>query len=162
MCQLTGIVQFVTLSVKEMLEGLTRLIRRFIGDSNVKTVDITGAPVLLDALLNEVVLVHLLALRPLQSVEIRALPHVADMCLSVLLLLVFADAEDQHGLRVLEVFKVEDSHRRVPVRIVEQFWLHDFLLHNLVLILFHLLCHGVANSASVLGKLYRKRRKVIG
>ena len=146
-------MQFVPFSVKEVLEGLTGLIRQLISNSYVETADITGTPVLLDTLLYEVVLVHLLALGPLQSVEIRSLPHIADMLLSVLLRLIFADAEDQHGLRVLKVFKVEDSHWRVPVRVVEQFRFHDFLLHNLVLIHFHLICHGISNCASVLGKL---------
>ena len=149
-------MQFVPFSVKEVLEGLTGLIRQLISNSYVETADITGTPVLLDTLLYEVVLVHLLALGPLQSVEIRSLPHIADMLLSVLLRLIFADAEDQHGLRVLEVFEVEDSHWRVPVRVVEQFRFHDFLLHNLVLIHFHLICHSVSNCARVLGKLYRK------
>ena len=153
MCKLTKIVQYVPFSVKEMHEGVTWLIRWLVSDSNVETVDITGTPVLLDTLLYEVVFVHLLALGPLQSVEIGTLPHIADMRFSVFFSLVFAHAEYKHSLRVLEVFEVEDGHRRVLVRVVEQLRFHDLLLHNLVLIHFHLICHSVAYYASALGKL---------
>ena len=153
MCKLTKIVQYVPFSVKEMHEGYTRLIGWLLSDSYVETADITGAPVLLDTLLYEVVLVHFLALRPLHCVEIWTFPHVADMLLSVLLRLIFANTEDQHGLRVLQVLKVKDGHWRVPVRVIEQLRFHNLLLHDLVLIHFHLICHSVAYYASALGKL---------
>ena len=153
MCKLTKIVQYVPFSVKEMHEGVTWLIRWLISDSYVETVDITGTPVLLDTLLYKVVLVHLLALGPLQSVEIGTLPHIADMRFSVFFRLVFADAEYQHSLRVLEVLEVKDGHWRVLVRVVEELRFHNLLLHNLVLIHLHLICDSIAYYASALGKL---------
>ena len=136
-----------------MHEGVTWLIRWLVSDSYVETVDITGTPVLLDTLLYKVVLVHLLAFGPLQSVEIRTLPHIADMRFSVFFRLVFAHAKHKHGLRVFEVLEVKDGNWRVLVRVVEELRFHNLLLHDLVLIHFHLICHSVAYYASALGKL---------
>ena len=51
-------------SVEEVLEGVTRLIRLLIHDFDIQGTDVGGAPVLLDTLLDELVFVHICTLRP--------------------------------------------------------------------------------------------------
>ena len=136
-----------------MLEGITCRIRLFGYDLDVETGEVLRSPVLLDALLHELVLVELRALTVIHDVKLGPRPHVADILVTVLFARLLAHAQHQHLLRVLQVLEIEHGDGRVPLGEAVQLGLEQLLKLDLVGVVILLLHHRVADHFLLLAQV---------
>ena len=147
-------------SIEEMLEGFAWWIRLLVDNFDIQTCDVLRAPVFLDALCHELAFIELCAtvLVVIHDIEVLAGPDVADMLASVLRPLVFAHAQDQHGISVLEILKIEHCYRWVPVRIIKQLGLKELFWLYLVGIVVLLLHHGIPDNILIFAQLFTYKK----
>ena len=110
-----------------MLKCITRLIRLLGDDFDVETGDVFCAPVLIHTLLYELVRTECTALRIFHDVKLRAGPYVANMSIAILRTLVLSNAQNEHGVRFVEVIFVEHGDWEVPLWVAVQFGLQQLL-----------------------------------
>ena len=139
--------------LKEVLEGITCRIRLFIDDLDVETGEVLRTPVLLDALLHELVLVEVRALRVVHDVEFGPGPHITDIIVTVLFTWLLAHAKHQHLLSVLQILKVEHGDRRVPLWEAVELGLEELLELDLVGVVVLLLHHRVPHNFVLLAQV---------
>ena len=113
--------------VEEVLERITRLIRLLVDDFNVEAGDVLCTPVIIHALLDELVRTEFTALRVIHDVKLRAGPYVTNMFIAILRTLVLSNAQNEHGVSVVKLVFVEHGDWRVPLWVAVQFGLQQLL-----------------------------------
>ena len=145
-----------SISFKKILESWAGILWVFFLHFNVQFTCLV-TPVIIYAFLDKLTLIDLLAFIRDLCFEQRASPHIGDMILLVLVAWFLTDTEHQHLVIILKFFKVEYSHRIVPVWISIQFRFVYFFLLKLVFVLIHLLgnCHYMVFLSVNILQLYK-------